>query len=172
MAKDDETGIDPVARDGEVNDELAKRRTKGNGKGKSGGNGGQSVAERAANGGEPGDPKDEELDGQFSMGLIQGDRVTLAKLIKSGTPIEVETSMMSASVPGRDGLLDPSREHLLIVAVEPAKYEPVPVRERGKGQTKIDKWKIRQHLRVVQVANADSQAGRDMLGLPPKAVGE
>lgn len=156
------------AKDGApTEDELERRRAERDaekGGDPLGGNG-KSIEERAADG-----ETREEEDGQFVIGEIAGENITLGKLIRGNLPITFERSLMSASVPGRDGMLDPNGETTLVVNVEVAKYEPIPIRERGKGDTKIVGWKIREHLRVVHTARADTEQGRQMLGLPVQAA--
>lgn len=119
----------------------------------------RSIEERAE------DEPDEEGDGQIVMGQIAGDGMTLSKLIPRTAKVELETSMMSAAIPAKDGLLDAQGYTTLVLVVEVAKYEPIPVRERKQGESKVTSWKIRQHLRVVNAYRADSAEGRAVLGL-------
>lgn len=129
----------------------------------------KSVEQRAAEGATP----EEEDDGQMAMGEIIGDNVTLSKLIPKNAKVELETALMSKSVPGGNkGLISPEGETMLVLTVEVANYVPVPVRERKQGETKVKSWKIRQNLRVINAYRADSAEGRALLGLPAVAVEE
>lgn len=123
-----------------------------------------SIEERAANGATP----EEDDDGQMAIGEIIGDNVTMSKLIPKSAKVELETALMSKSVPGGNkGLISPEGETMLVLTVEVANYVPVPVRERKQGETKVKSWKIRQNLRVINAYRADSADGRALLGLPP-----
>jgi hypothetical protein len=100
---------------------------------------------------------EEEDDGQ--LGFVVGDEpLKLSKLIKSGIPVESEVSLMSAAVP-TDGLLDPTKEGVLLVSYSPSKYECVPVRENGR----VTRWKIRQQVRPTDVRTANEEALREHL---------
>lgn len=162
MATDEKKG--GKARDAkpdEKENDLARKRAEREGKKADpvAGNG-KSIDDRAA------EEITEDEDGQLAIGTIEGERITLGKLIKGGLPVKVQRSLMSASVPGKDGLLPPDGKTLLVVEVEVADYQPIPERERKQGEAKVTGWTIREHLRVVQAARAESADGRAMLGLP------
>lgn len=105
---------------------------------------------------EEGDTEEND-DGQ--LGFVVGDEpLKLSKLIKSGIPVESEVSLMSAAVP-TDGLLDPTKEGVLLVVYSPSKYECVPVRENGR----VTRWKIRQQVRPTDVRTANEESLREHL---------
>lgn len=154
---DEETGVEPVASDGEPNDDLSRRRAARRAARRARGratseNGGGSIAERGADGG--GEPEEE----MFPLGTLAGDpRATLRTLIRSGLPVETTASLMSAEVPLRDGLLDPNEDGRVVVSFEAAKFEVVP----KKKDDKIVGWKIRQVLRPTYVENAETAVPGD-----------
>jgi len=100
---------------------------------------------------------EESDDGQ--LGFVVGDEpLKLSKLIKAGIPVESEVSLMSAAVP-TDGLLDPTREGVLLVTYSPQDYMCVPVRENGR----ITRWKLRQRVRPTDVRTANEESLREHL---------
>jgi hypothetical protein len=109
----------------------------------------RSIADRA-NGGEEGDGEQEEL---FPLGTLEGDKKTLAQIIRKGLPVETTVSLMSAEVPLRGGLPDPDKLHRALITAEVAKLTPVPVREDGK----IVSWKVRVSLRPTYVEAVEGQ---------------
>lgn len=151
MAKDDETGVDPVATDGDPKvEDLEKRRAA------RGGNGGKSVAERGAEGDQP---DAEEDDGQFAMGLIEATLPpTLSRLIPRGMPVKVSVSMGTGAVEGK-GLFGADEDIILVTRFRVRKYEPVPKREDGK----TVEFEIRQHLTPLFSATAASPKGLELV---------
>jgi hypothetical protein len=69
-----------------------------------------SIGERAENGGEQ-----ETL---FPEGVLDGDKRTLANLLKKGLPVEVVCVMTAMEVPLRDGLPDPDKLARYAITVE------------------------------------------------------
>lgn len=156
MAKDPETGVDPVAKDADVDDLEAERRRR-----RAKGGAGDSIRERAANGDGKDEPGDvEEGDGQFAMGLIESEMpVSLSRLIPRGMPLEVTVAMSQAEVPGK-GLFGIDEDVTLVVRCRPGKYEQVPT--RGEAD-KTERMKFRQRLRVMYVARAGTDSARSMV---------
>lgn len=113
----------------------------------------RSISDRAQNG----EDEQEEL---FPLGSLEGDKKTLAQIIRKGLPIETTVSLRSAEVPLRGGLPDPEKLHRVLITSEVAKLEPVPIREDGK----IVSWKVRVVLRptyveAVDASDADAASG-------------
>ena len=118
--------------------------------------GGQTIREMAE-----ADAQQQDAAEMFPAGSLEGDETTLATLIKPGQPNEVTVSMGTAEVPSpRGGLLNPDREHLLLVTTEHAGYTEVPKREgdRVTGKTVVG-WKTRQNLRPIYVEQVKGEAG-------------
>lgn len=144
MAKDEhpdptgpETPEEPTAaRDGDPVDNVTPLR-----------GGGESIGERAENGDEPQEPQPPPLEGT--------EQLTLAGLARRGMPIESVISIMSKEHPIK-GMYKPDEEVVLIVTVRVNKYEYVPVRENGE----VTRYKNRQQLRIVAVAEANTEAGK------------
>jgi hypothetical protein len=104
-----------------------------------------SIQDRAANG------EQEEL---FPEGFIEGDKKTLANVMKRGLPVELVATMMQGEVPMRDGIPDPEKLGRLAVTVEPSNAKLSYVREKQPdGQRKIVGYKIAAQLRPVFVEN-------------------
>lgn len=155
MAKDEETGIDPRATDGdphdddgftgggEAGDELARRRaadTKA---------GGGSAKDRAANGGdesevEPGDQTEIPLD-------IPGARKPTLSMNARGKPVSVEGKMRSKSFT-MSGVVDDTDKIIEArVLIRFHKDQRVPVRE-GVGETASTKsFILRQEFDVLRM---------------------
>jgi len=103
------------------------------------------------------DEPDEDVDGQtaFPMGALEGDAITLGKLVKASESVGVEVSMSKAAVPvSSGGLLNPRRQGRVLVTYLPGKVEEVPHRVDGE----IDRWTFRQHLQPIFVSPANDEA--------------
>ena len=88
-------------------------------------------------------------DEQQALFALEGDKpLTGAGLVKRGTPIDSEVSLMSASVPCK-GLIDPDKPGRLVVTYESAGYVFKPQRDRGNQS--ITGWTLRQQLRPIYV---------------------
>lgn len=163
MAKDDETGIDPVSKDGEgaTADELAKRR----------GNGGGSAKDRAAAAQAEQDRLDaedgkligdgdaggasEEDDGQLFV-WEQGRKVTLGSLIARNVPVEHHFVFGGRRQKGSGGLMGFDETPLLIVRGKPGKVQIVPTYDEDE---KVSKVAIENHVDARIVKPAGSEEG-------------
>lgn len=118
---------------------------------------GDSIAARAEQG------EHETDDAQlFPMGSMEGDKVTLSKIVKPGEKVSVEVSLRAASVPvAGGGLIDPRRDRKLLVTVEPGGPIMVPQRDEGK----IASWTARQILRPIYVEAVQGGTAGDLEGL-------
>jgi hypothetical protein len=163
MPTDTETGITPVAADGEPNAASldAKRAAKTNGNG-----GGGSMADRAAAleseqqalDAEDGKPQEgEEDDGQLFV-WEQGRKVTLGTLIARGIPIEHAFVFGGKRLKGRGQLMAFEDDAVIVGRGKVEKVSIVPTRD---GDEKITKATIETHiaLKVVVPANSDEAAG-------------
>jgi hypothetical protein len=127
---------------------------------------GRSVADRAAaNGGdpEPGEEGDDEPE-QWEFFPVEedGKTVTLGKLVKAGTPVEVRYKMTGKSIPNvRGGIMDPYATSALLVAdvvVDDVKTQFV--RDENQKVEKVIQY-VTVKPRIVQ--NAATEAGRALL---------
>jgi hypothetical protein len=167
MAKDKETGVDPKSKDGEGFDDTkdggdeAARRAKltpiegGNG------NGGSMAArgEQAAldTGDEPETGEDD--DGQMFV-WEQGRKVTLGTLIARGTPVEHHVVFGGRRNKGSGGLRGFGEKPLLIVrgGIGPVKLVPT-----YDADEKVEKVAVEQHVTAKIVADAESEAGIELI---------
>jgi hypothetical protein len=97
----------------------------------------------------------------FPTGSLDGDNVTLGQIIRPGEKVEVTVSMRSAQVPmPRGGLLDPRKEHMLLVTTEVDHMVPAPKRDgdRVTGKT-VEGWGIRQVLRPIYLERVKGEEG-------------
>jgi hypothetical protein len=169
MPTDTETGITPVAADGEPNAASldAKRAAKGNG-------GGGSMADRAAaeeqrrldeeDGKLPVGPagvagEGEEDDGQTFV-WEQGRKVTLSTLIARGVPIEHHFVFGGKRSKGSGGLMGFDAKPLMIVRGKPSVVKIVPT---YKDDETVEKVAIENHVAAVIVMPADSDEGLSMI---------
>lgn len=173
MPTDTETGISPVAADGEPNAAAldAKREAK-----KNGGGGGGSMADRAA---EEQRRLDEE-DGKLSVGAAgdasgdasaaedelpfvweQGRKVTLANLIARGVPVEHWFVFGGKRSKGAGGLMGFDAKPLMVVRGKPGPVKIVPT---YKDDETVEKVAIENHVAAVIVTPADSDEGMSMIG--------
>jgi hypothetical protein len=135
-------------------------------------NGAASIEERTANG-ETIEPDDE----LFPLGSLEGDSVTPQTYVRKGLPITVTASLMSAEVPNRGGLLKPDRYGRLLITYLPGKKDDVPLREDRTDAAKVTGYKLRQHLRVTYVQDANDPAAliaqefEGLLATEPEAAG-
>jgi hypothetical protein len=161
MAKDDETGVDPVSKDGEgaTEDQLAARRARGGN-----GNGGGSAKDRAAaaeaeqrlldeEDGKVPPAGGEEDDGQLFV-WEQGRKVTLGTLIGRGIPVEHHFVFGGRRQKGSGGLMGFDETPLLIVRGKPGKVQIVPTYDEDE---KVAKVAIENHVdaRIVKPAGSD-----------------
>jgi hypothetical protein len=164
MAKDDETGIDPKAIDGEPEggwpeNEIERRKALKEAR---------EAAEEAQTGmsdrGKAGrsiddqDPADDG-DGEelFPMGSIPGDHsVTMKNIVPAGKARKAEAKMRATPIAMRDGLRRYGELVELLVTVEAGKIEEVPDLEEqdAGGRRKLVGVKDVQHFRPVHVADA------------------
>lgn len=170
MAKDEETGIDPRATDGDPHDPIdpdpaggdeAARRAglKGLPGGK--GNGGGSAKDRAANDDEPevepGDQTEIPLD-------IPGARKPTLSMNARGKPVSVEGKMRSKSFTMSGVVDDTDKIMEARVLIRFHKDQRVPVRE-GVGETASTKsFILRQEfdvLRMDMIAESAPATGTD-----------
>jgi len=165
---DTETGITPVAADGEPNAASldAKRAAKSNG-------GGGSMADRAAaeeqrrldeeDGklpvGDAGAGEGEEDDGQTFV-WEQGRKVTLSTLIARGVPIEHHFVFGGKRSKGSGGLMGFDAKPLMIVRGKPSTVKIVPT---YKDDETVEKVAIENHVAAVIVQPADSDEGLAMI---------
>lgn len=170
MAKDDETGIDPVARDGEPkddgfegeSDELARRRKQGE-KDEAAvtGNGGSARdrADAAELAGGEEVPTAEEDDGQLFV-WEQGRRVTLGTLIARGTPVEHAFVFGGKRLKGRGQLMGFEEDSLVVGRGLVSKTSVVPTRDEDE---KVTKATIETHLAMKVIVPADSAEAEGLL---------
>ncbi|MGH2899678.1 MAG: hypothetical protein ACRDMZ_13480 [Solirubrobacteraceae bacterium] len=166
MAKDDETGINPVAKDGEPNvSEIERRRQQK-------ANGG-SMAERAASeqakldaepsraAGEAGEVGEvgEEDDGQVFV-WEQGRKVTLGTLISRGIPVEHAFVFGGKRLKGRGGLMGFDEDVLVVCRGKVGKTSLVPTRDDDEKVTKVT---VETHIGARVVVPADSDEAWGML---------
>jgi hypothetical protein len=155
--EDKETGIDPVATDGEPSaDELERRRKARKG------NGGSAkdralAAEQAQLDGEDG--VGEADDGQLFV-WEQGTKVTLGTLIGRNVPVEHAFVFGGKRVPGRGGLMALDEQPILVVRGMAGPVRLVPSHdEHGK----VTKVVIEQSVGAVVVHPADSDEAEAMV---------
>lgn len=161
MAEDPDTGIDPVAKDGEPNDdEVSKRRAAKNG--------GGSVADRSlaeeqakldAEDGKAEPEIAEADDGQLFV-WEQGRKVTLGTLIARGVPVEHAFVFGGKRVKGSGGLMSFDESPLMIVSSKPGAVRVVPKRD---DDDKVIKVTVESHVDTRVVHPADSEAGLAMI---------
>lgn len=158
MAKDEETGIDPVAQDGEPNvSEIERRRQQKNG---------GSIAERAAAEQAQLDAEDgkgekiaEADDGQFFV-WEQGRKVTLGTLIARGIPVEHAFVFGGKRLKGRGGLMGFDEDVLVVCRGKVGKTSLVPTRDDDEKVTKVT---VETHIGARVVVPADSDEAWGML---------
>jgi hypothetical protein len=163
MAKDEETGIDPVSKDGEglsqeAKDELAKQRAKREG---NGGNGGGSSAARGQDALDTGDDAQtgEEDDGQLFV-WEQGRKVTLGTLIARGVPVKHAFVFGGKRLKGKGGLMAFDDDALVVVRGRLDKVAVVPSRNSDE---KVESVTIETHIAAKDLVNADSDEAMSML---------
>lgn len=162
MAKDDETGVDPVSKDGEgaSDDELAARRARG-------ANGGSAkdralADEQAALDGEDAELRQgdgEEDDGQLFV-WEQGRKVTLGTLIARGTTVEHAFVFGGKRLKGKGGLMAFDDDAMVLVRGRLDKVAVVPTRD---SEEKVTKVTIETHVAAKTLVNADSEEARGMM---------
>lgn len=77
----------------------------------------------------------------FPVGVLKGDRLSLANLHRPGLPVELAVKLKAGEVPLRDGLVDPNKQVRVAVTCEASEYRQRPVREERNGQMQIVGWK-------------------------------
>lgn len=156
MAKDDDTGVDPVSRDGggATDDELAKRRKNGTAAGGSVADR-ALAAEQAALDGEDGESIAEADDGQYFV-WERGTKITLSTLVKRGVPVEHAFVFGGKRVKGRGGLMGFDDEVLNVVRFLPGPVRIVPTRDDDEKVTKVV---IENHVVAKTVTPLDSEDG-------------
>lgn len=167
MPTDTETGITPVAADGEPNAASldAKRAAKGNGNG-----GGGSMADRAAAleaEQQALDTEDEraaamtgEAEGELPFVWEQGRKVTLATLIARGVPVEHHFVFGGKRSKGSGGLMGFDAKPVMIVRGKPGPVKIVPT---YKDDETVEKVAIENHVAAVIVMPADSEEGLSLI---------
>jgi hypothetical protein len=171
MAKDEDTGIDAVSKDGEgaSEDELARRRAaakKAAAKKPAAG----SSASRAAleeeqrrldaedeKGEEPETGEDD--DGQMFV-WEKGRRVTLGTLIGRGTPVEHAFVFGGRRSKGRGGLMGFGEKPLMIVRGGVGPVRIVPTYDADENVKSVV---VEQHIDAKIVHNADSEDGLGLI---------
>lgn len=167
---DNETGITPKATDGEPH---------GDGDGDGGsvvqmserGQRGRSVSERAE-AGEAEPATEQEDDGQVAFVMEHGKRVTLSSLVKKGIPVKYAFNMNGKSVQGGKamGLISFSDPDLMLVV--PARAGKVEIDPTYNDDGEVKEVTIRVNVKPRYVYDAQSDAGRQALGLPPLGEAE
>lgn len=156
MAKDNDTGVEPRASDGQPNgkddealqhemDELAAKRAAAKGR----------PIDSQDNGEEEHEPTEAEL---FPMGSIPGDHaVTMKNIVPAGKGRKCEAKMRATPIAMRDGLRRYGELIELLVTVEAGKIEEVPDLddEDAGGRRKLVGVKDVQHFRPVHVGSAE-----------------
>lgn len=154
MAKD-ENGVDAVARDGQPDDELKKRRGRRSGNGAKDAAG--SISERAAAEEEP--PVGEEEDGQFFV-WEHGRRVTLGSLVKAGVDVKHVFVFAGKRVKGKGGLMALDEQPMLVVQGITSAVKVVPTHDDHGRVTLVT---IENHVSAQVVHPADSDDAMHML---------
>lgn len=136
-----------AAMNGEPSEEEARRRRKG-----------MSVADRALED----HPEDEPEQWEFFPVEEDGKTVTLGKLVKAGTPVEVRYKMTGKSIPNvRGGIMDPYATRAILVAdVVVGNVQTEFVRDDNQKVEKVIQY-VTVKPRVVQ--NAATEAGQALL---------
>lgn len=160
MAKDDETGVDPVSKDGEgaTDDELAARRKAGNGGGSAKDRAAAAEAEQRLLDEEDGKlPPEggEEDDGQLFV-WEQGRKVTLGTLVGRGIPVEHHFVFGGRRVKGSGGLMGFDEQPLMIVRGKPGAVKIVPTYNDDE---KVMKVAIENHVEARVIKPADDDEG-------------
>lgn len=151
MAKDEgtQTGPQPVP-DPPADDEQEQAPA-------TEGNGGASIREMAER-----EATDAEQVEMFPMGTLEGDGVNHKNLMRANEPVEFTIAMTGGEVPSSSGgMMDPRKESMLLVTVEPEDGGlPVPRREgdRITGKT-VKGWKVRQKVRPIFIERVEGQEG-------------
>lgn len=100
---------------------------------------GESVTERAENGGEQ----------QVEM-FVVGEQKTMGNLYPKGLPKELKAVMTNHDIAVREGLFDPNKTYRFAVTCQPGETKETPVRElQPDGSTKIVSTKVTQKMKPV-----------------------
>jgi hypothetical protein len=122
--------------------------------------GSQSIREMAEREGDDAEGAAEEL---FPNGVLDGDELDLKALIaKGGGKIQVTVSIRAKEFPApRGGLLDPERDHTVLLTTRWSKPDLVPDWENTQpGEPrKMDGWKVRQVLEPIYVERIEGEEG-------------
>lgn len=110
----------------------------------------KGIAEAAASE-EAGEESQEEL---FPAGILDGDKKQLKDLLRKNLPVTTTISMSSASIPLRDGLLDPEKAQWVLVKALVGNVNVVYKREDGE----IVEAEIRQSIKPVLTQQAAPEA--------------
>lgn len=179
MAKDDDTGITPKAKDGvpdpdqaDADNELARRaalkaereaaeeaQVTGNGKRRRG----QPIDTQAGDDDGDDEPTAAEM---FPQGAVAGDhKVTMKNIVPAGKARKTEAAMSRAAVPLLDGLVRYGDHVELLVTAEAGAVNEVPDLE---DQESSDRRVLRgvkdvQTFRVVHVRSADAMYTLDQV---------
>lgn len=131
-----------------------------------------SISDRAANG----EGEQEQL---FPEGVLDGDKKTLANIMKKNLPVEVVCVMTQMEVPLRDGLPDPDKQARFAITVEPSGSNLKYVRERQPdGTRKVVGYKIVANVRPVfaeplgMEEEAMTRSFEQLMGIDPKRAGK
>lgn len=163
--RDDDTGVDPVAKDGDVDEgKVADIETR---RAKNGGTGGSTAAraaalaaEQAKLDGEDEAPIDTADDGQMFI-WEQGRKVTLGTLIARGTPIEHAIVFGGKRVKGAGALMAFDEDVTAITRWRVSKTSIVPTRDDEERVTKVV---IETHVAVrMAPVSVDVEAGVEMM---------
>lgn len=170
MAKDEETGVDPKAKDGFTDgpdgDEVARRRAQKDAeekkaaaaaKKKPGGSAKDRAAQQALDGDEP--ETGETDDGQLFV-WEQGTKVTLGSLISRSVPVEHVFVFGGKRTKGRGGLMSLDEQPVLVVRGMSGGVKVVPTHN---DDGKVTKVVIEQHVLSQLVCPADSDEGEAMV---------
>lgn len=155
MAKDENTGVEPRASDGQPNgDDDAKLQHEMD----------ELAQKRAAQKGRPIDSQDNGDDDEhepteaemFPQGAIDGDHsVTMKNIVPAGRGRKTEAKMLSAAIPLRQGLVRYGEHVELLVTVEAGKVEEVPdLEDEGSDRRKLLGVKDVQRFRPVHITSA------------------
>lgn len=168
MAKDPDTGVDPKSKDGEGfdgdpkgGDEAERRKGLKALEGGNGGNGGSMAARGEQAALDTGDAPEggEEDDGQLFV-WEQGRKVTLGTLVARGVKVEHHIVFGGRRNRGSGGLRGFGDSPLLIVrgGIGPVKVVPTYSEDE-----KVEKVAIEQHVTAKIVADAESEAGIELI---------
>lgn len=154
MAVDEDTGVDPVAKDGEPDELAAKRRN-----GSAAGGSAATRGEQAQIDGTEGVAGGQDDDGQL-FAFEHGRKVTLGTLIGKKTPVEYEFKMQAKGIPGAAGMNlmafdDPDR-----VLVVPGRAGKVEVDPTYDGEGNVKKVTVRANFKPSMAYDSRSEAAQ------------